>query len=176
MAKSFEGASPPAWAPSLTMLKNSTGIGHSPDLLTADAQLFLEQALIAVRGGLLTWSNLTYESCMIASSFEVFCAPSDVREVHVQCMLTHHQHIHRFLTTERCLQVGNWCQSMLLNRARQRRRLRRGLEDWGNLYQHALNADLCPEFQKSLSEAGWHWEPQMPDDTQVGFRVQASGV
>ncbi len=39
-------------------------------------------------------------------------------------------------------QVGNWVQAMLLNPSRSRRRLRRSMDDWANLYQHALNADM----------------------------------
>jgi hypothetical protein len=36
---------------------------------------------------------------------------------------------------------------MLMNSCRMRRRLRKGLEDWGHLYQHALNADFSEEFE-----------------------------
>ncbi|KAL6751497.1 Mak10 subunit, NatC N-terminal acetyltransferase-domain-containing protein [Haematococcus lacustris] len=66
--------------------------------------------------------------------------------------------------------AGNWVQAMLLNPCRQRRRLRRGLEDWAHLYQHALNADLSPEFQAWMSAAGWRWVPGQagPPDTVSG--------
>ncbi len=54
---------------------------------------------------------------------------------------------------------------MLMNSSRQRRRLRRGLEDWGNLYQHAINADTSEEFQALMASSGWAWTP-LPDDPQ----------
>jgi hypothetical protein len=43
--------------------------------------------------------------------------------------------------------VANWCQAMLMNPCRTRRRLRKGLGDWGNLFDHAVNADFSEEFQ-----------------------------
>lgn len=49
-------------------------------------------------------------------------------------------------------------QAMLLNPCRQRRRLRRGLDDWSNLYQHAVNADYDPAFIKKLQSMGWNWQ------------------
>eukprot|EP00798_Chlamydomonas_sp_ICE-L_P013810 gene13810-19726_t len=62
--------------------------------------------------------------------------------------------------------VCNWCQAMMMNSSRQRRRLRRGLEDWGNLYQHALNADTSPEYSELASKIGWTWEPAQDDPQQ----------
>jgi hypothetical protein len=65
-------------------------------------------------------------------------------------------------------QVAGWCQDMCLNRARQRRRHRRSIEDWFHLYEHALNADASPSFQKWLQTpaSAWHW-PQDENDPQV---------
>lgn len=57
-----------------------------------------------------------------------------------------------------CWQVAGWCQDMCLNRARQRRRHRRTVEDWAHLHDHAANADMSPEFQVWMTESGWHWE------------------
>ncbi|KAF5838431.1 Mak10 subunit, NatC N-terminal acetyltransferase-domain-containing protein [Dunaliella salina] len=54
---------------------------------------------------------------------------------------------------------SNWAQSMLLNSCRQRRRLRRGLDDWANIYQHALNADMSEEFVAFTKRAQWAWTP-----------------
>jgi len=54
---------------------------------------------------------------------------------------------------------SNWAQSMLLNSCRQRRRLRRGLDDWANIYQHALNADMSEEFVAFAKRAQWAWTP-----------------
>ncbi len=54
--------------------------------------------------------------------------------------------------------VGNWAHAMLLNPGKQRRRLRRTLDDWANLYQHALNADLAPEFGTWMQRTGWKWK------------------
>lgn len=45
-----------------------------------------------------------------------------------------------------------------MNRARQRRRHRRAIEDWARLYEHALNADLSPDFREWLSGSGWQWK------------------
>lgn len=56
-------------------------------------------------------------------------------------------------------QIGNWAQSMLLNPCRTRRRLRRGMDDWANLYQHALHADLSAGFNKWMESVGWNWVP-----------------
>lgn len=53
--------------------------------------------------------------------------------------------------------VGNWVQAALLNPARHRRRLRRGLEDWCHLYQHAVNADCSEAFAGVARSAGWAW-------------------
>lgn len=48
-------------------------------------------------------------------------------------------------------------QALLLNHSRQRRRLRRGLEDWANLYQHAANADSNRDFMRQLKALSWTW-------------------
>ncbi|KAI8470361.1 MAG: Mak10 subunit, NatC N-terminal acetyltransferase-domain-containing protein [Monoraphidium minutum] len=53
--------------------------------------------------------------------------------------------------------VGNWAQAVLLNPARHRRRLRRGLEDWCHLYQHAVNADCSDALAAAVGGAGWGW-------------------
>ena len=65
-------------------------------------------------------------------------------------------------------QVAGWCQDMCLNRARQRRRHRRAIEDWFHLCEHALTADASPSFQQWLqtTSSAWHW-PQDEDDSQV---------
>jgi hypothetical protein len=63
-------------------------------------------------------------------------------------------------------QVSCWCQDMCMNRARQRRRHRRAIEDWARLYEHALNADLSPDFQAWLPGSGWHWKAR-GDDLQA---------
>jgi hypothetical protein len=43
----------------------------------------------------------------------------------------------------------------------------RGLEDWGNLYQHALNADNSPQFQAYMVVHGWSWSNEHPGDIAV---------
>ncbi|KAF8061133.1 NAA35 [Scenedesmus sp. PABB004] len=53
--------------------------------------------------------------------------------------------------------AGNMVQALLMNRSRCRRRLRRGLEDWANLYQHGLNADGSPAFGDYMTAHGWAW-------------------
>ena len=54
--------------------------------------------------------------------------------------------------------MGNWVQAVLLNPPRHRRRLRRGLEDWCHLYQHAVNADCSETLSSALASAGWNWK------------------
>lgn len=65
-----------------------------------------------------------------------------------------------------CMQVAGWCQDMCLNRARQRRRHRRTVEDWAHLWDHAANADTSPEFQAWMGEHGWQWQTK-GNDPQV---------
>lgn len=73
------------------------------------------------------------------------------------------------------VQVQGWCHAMCLNRSRQRRRHRRGMEDWANLLEHAFNADASPAFQHWLRHcSGWQWRPPdnpavRPEDALVGF-------
>ncbi|GMH37644.1 hypothetical protein BSKO_05517 [Bryopsis sp. KO-2023] len=55
--------------------------------------------------------------------------------------------------------VQNWCQCMCLNRSRQRRRLKKGLEDWKNLLDHAYAADNSPRLVNHVKERGWRWPP-----------------
>lgn len=55
-------------------------------------------------------------------------------------------------------QLQGWCQAMCLNRARQRRRHRRAIEDWAFLHQHALNAEASPDFAAWLPGSGWAWQ------------------
>ena len=64
-------------------------------------------------------------------------------------------------------QVRGWCQDSCLNRARQRRRHRRAIEDWAHLYDHALSADLAPAFQSWLPGSGWRWPARDGDDPQA---------
>lgn len=59
------------------------------------------------------------------------------------------------LLEQAVIALGNWVQATLLNRARQRRRLRRGCEDMANLFQHALIAEACPLVGARLVAAGW---------------------
>ena len=62
-------------------------------------------------------------------------------------------------------QVGGWCQDMCLNRARQRRRHRRAIEDWFHLSEHAISADGSPGFQDWLHSPAspWHWPPEQEE-------------
>lgn len=56
---------------------------------------------------------------------------------------------------------------MCLNRARQRRRHRRSVEDWAHLYDHAANADASPEFQAWMTKSGWQWQLKGSDPQVV---------
>jgi hypothetical protein len=73
-------------------------------------------------------------------------------------------------------QTGNLVQALLMNPSRCRRRLRRGLEDWSNLYQHALNADVSPGFQAYMTVHGWKWTPAHPEEIAVSVCVWGGGV
>jgi hypothetical protein len=46
---------------------------------------------------------------------------------------------------------------MLMNPCRQRRRLRRILEDWHNLFHHGSNADITAPLEEYLAGRGWEW-------------------
>ena len=72
-------------------------------------------------------------------------------------------------TARACLgaQLQGWCQAMCLNRARQRRRHRRAIEDWAYLQEHARNADISPDFAAWLPRSGWAW--QAHPDAPVRF-------
>jgi hypothetical protein len=72
-------------------------------------------------------------------------------------------------------QTGNLIQALLMNPSRCRRRLRRGLEDWANLYQHALNADTSPTFEAYMVTHGWKWTPPHPEEIAVSVCVCGGG-
>jgi len=74
-------------------------------------------------------------------------------------------------------QLQGWCQASCLNRARQRRRHRRAIEDWAFLHQHAANADASPDFAAWLPAGGWAWQAE--PDALVGGGLwcpQAAGA
>ena len=33
------------------------------------------------------------------------------------------------------------------------------MDDWAQLFQHALNAEVAPEFQRWLAASDWRWSP-----------------
>jgi hypothetical protein len=49
--------------------------------------------------------------------------------------------------------------TMCLNRCRRRRRLRRLLEDWRNMLDHAFNVEAAPEARTHFAARGWRWAP-----------------
>lgn len=53
--------------------------------------------------------------------------------------------------------IGNYLQALYLNRARARRRLRKGMEDWERMRVHAVNADYHATFHSYITseKAGW---------------------
>lgn len=64
------------------------------------------------------------------------------------------------LFVEQCaIALQGWCHAMCVNRARQRRRLRHLLEDWRNMVDHGMNADMSPELAGWMSQQGWRWMP-----------------
>jgi len=61
--------------------------------------------------------------------------------------------------TEQCaIAVQGWCHTMCLNRSRQRRRLRRLLEDWRNMTDHAFNAESSHGAQDYFTQHKWNWQ------------------
>ncbi|KAG2449911.1 hypothetical protein HYH02_000017 [Chlamydomonas schloesseri] len=76
--------------------------------------------------------------------------------------------------------ASNWFQALLMNRCRCRRRLRRCLEDWLNMFHHGFNADVLPAFHDHLRAGGWHWRPiegaedQGPFSTWVEYETAAT--
>lgn len=79
----------------------------------------------------------------------------------------------KLFVEQACIAVQGWCHSMCLNRSRQRRRHRRSMEDWANLFEHALNADASEPFQDWLHHrSSWRW--QGPAD-QVDHPEEALG-
>jgi hypothetical protein len=64
---------------------------------------------------------------------------------------------------------------MLMNPARQRRRLRKILEDWHNLFHHGANADVSGPLEEYLTGRGWEWgQGQAAPEIQVS-RVGGGG-
>ena len=63
---------------------------------------------------------------------------------------------------------------MCLNRARQRRRHRRAIEDWFHLSEHVISADGSPGFQDWLHSPAspWHWPPEQEVMLQNPFSSQ----
>ncbi|KAH7619000.1 putative N-alpha-acetyltransferase 35, NatC auxiliary subunit [Nannochloris sp. 'desiccata'] len=60
---------------------------------------------------------------------------------------------------EQCaIAVQGWCHTMCLNRCRQRRRLRRLLEDWRNMTDHAFNAESSGGVQDYFTQHKWNWQ------------------
>lgn len=80
--------------------------------------------------------------------------------------------------------VGNYMQALCLNRARVRRRLGRGLEDWQRMRVHASNADHCDASLCFLAspQSGWsewaslHLQPNMPGPCGVRLPSCAENV
>ncbi|KAG2429008.1 hypothetical protein HXX76_011251 [Chlamydomonas incerta] len=76
--------------------------------------------------------------------------------------------------------ASNWFQALLMNRCRCRRRLRRCLEDWLNMFHHGFNADVLPALHDHLRAGGWRWRPiegaedQGPFSTWVEYETAAT--
>lgn len=73
-------------------------------------------------------------------------------------------------------QVQNWCQCMCLNQCRQQRRLRKGLEDWRNLLDHAYAADASQGFIDYIIKMNWKWSPQQTDGGVQLPQVTTMGI
>eukprot|EP00210_Caulerpa_lentillifera_P007357 g7032.t1 len=64
--------------------------------------------------------------------------------------------------------IQNWICCLCLNQYRQRRRLKRGLEDWRRLYDHAQAADTSSEFLDFMSSHHWNWPLANNSSTSYG--------
>ncbi len=63
------------------------------------------------------------------------------------------------LFIEQCaIAVQGWCHTMCLNQCRQRRRLRRLLEDWRNMTDHAFNAESSEGVQNWFTQNKWRFQ------------------
>jgi N-alpha-acetyltransferase 35, NatC auxiliary subunit len=72
-----------------------------------------------------------------------------------------------------CIAVQGWCHTLCLNRCRQRRRLRRLVEDWRNMTDHAFSAESSAEVQQWFLEHGWRWAPFSPEGFPVAGPIAA---
>ncbi|KAK9845848.1 hypothetical protein WJX81_004103 [Elliptochloris bilobata] len=74
--------------------------------------------------------------------------------------------------------LRGWCQAMCMNRARQRRRHRRAVEDWAFLHQHALNAEASSDFAAWLPASGWAWkgDPAVPGPLAAWVEKECADV
>jgi hypothetical protein len=115
----------------------------------AEAQVFVSQAVIVVRLSHCLGVPLSLIGCMASWGLT---ADAD-------------------LLLGVWMQAQNWCQMMCLNRARLRRRLKRGLDDWRGLYEHAINADMSEGYREHLRASGWKWKALDDEglDPQVGL-------
>ncbi|KXZ50476.1 hypothetical protein GPECTOR_16g650 [Gonium pectorale] len=92
------------------------------------------------------------------------------------------EEVHTFFD-QAVIAVANVALALLTNRCRCRRRLRRCLDDWLNMWHHGYNADVLPAFKDALKAGGWRWKPlegQAPDEesgplsTWVEFQTGAA--
>lgn len=126
----------PAWCPGQQMVCREFGLSAAA-VPSPDAVLFIEQACIAV-GSLCTFGweallacGLHLNACPVTAWFRYLFSGSCLHTVPAQpvCFLTYLQP-----------QVQGQVYALCLNRCRQRRRLRRQLEDWKNIFDHGFNA------------------------------------
>jgi hypothetical protein len=74
------------------------------------------------------------------------------------------------------LQVQGWCQTLCLNRARQRRQHRRHIDDWAHLLQHAMNADTSPPFVDWLAASPLRWLAAESPEAEISVRSYSSDM
>jgi hypothetical protein len=78
------------------------------------------------------------------------------------------------LFIEQCaIAVQGWCHTMCLNRPRQRRRLRRLLEDWRNMTDHAFNAESSDGAQRYFTQHKWNWKAVDSENNPLAGPVTA---
>lgn len=71
------------------------------------------------------------------------------------------------------VQAVYWAKCKCLNRARQRRRHRKSVEDWSHLTQHANVAEGTTAFWDWLSVSPWSWPEQHGNSQDGQVRVCA---
>lgn len=95
--------------------------------------------------------------------------------VHEDGMLTHPHSVNALQSHPPLVQVQGQAYALCLNRCRQRRRLRRQLEDWRNIFDHGFNAGAgCVGFWVAGVSLNSSWEKRRDGMTGATCQTTAS--